>query len=455
MRYLSSLFGAYFIFVSLYAHGAIQVTNVTGASAFNLEDDVIIYGGTAGDICSSEDIRTTCDNCATASSLKACNRSRIYNGLVLSISFQSDSVVGVAYLEDASGNKVTDLVTPPTSRGTGETHTIEVLWSRVCNAADSDSSTNECEDLSIQGNVNVGVDADADDSVDEAQISIRTFDPTVTTSTKFDTIEACTASSITAGGICDFVATPGDGKIYITSLGKSTGFPTSDGITIKALRFFIGSDESPTPGFISSPGQEQLEPADLEVTTDADGNPETGTRTIDGLENGVLHYLRVATVDLANNVTRFTSDQAITDYCDSTAVGSVRDGCIFTAKPDEVLGLLEDDLNCFVASVAYGSGLDERLNVFRKFRSDVLRPLPWGRKLVNSYYKWGPHAAAWMQLNPWAKPIVRAGLWPALGFAWGANQFGLLFTTLAFSSFGLSFMALVMTLHKRKPAVVS
>lgn len=427
----------------LSAQSAINVISVTGASNVDLtKNPVIVFGGTAGDDCSADAASTfeTCNSCASLTQLKDCNTTRIYPSLRLRVSFQSDSLAGTAYLQNKDGTAVT-LTPTPTSRARGETHVIEIPWNDVCTAAKGASSSCEDEADGITGTIFIGVKSSTDTTEDEAQLSIKVHEPDPTGTNGFDTINACDAATVTAGGICDFTAYPGDNKIYITALGKSSGFPTSGNIQIRALRFFVGSETDPG-GFVSNPNEGFTQ--DLEVSTDSAGNPETTSRVIDNASNGVLHFLRVATVDQANNVARFTSDAAIVDECGSTATPT--DGCIFTAKPDEVLGMLEEDVNCFIATVAYGSPLDSRLSILRNFRDQVLTPTSWGKALVQRYYKWGPFAAAWVEQHAWTKPLIRFLLWPVVGFAWATQHLG----GVAFSLALISSAALALLIYRRR-----
>lgn len=438
MNRLLALITTLLLFSAPNTWATIKITNVTGTSAWDNTTTTapVIFGGTAGTDCSATatNLYSTCDSCASLTGFASCNQTRIYNGLILKISFQTDSIEnGVAFLKDSDGTALT-YSTTPSSKSKSQVHTIEVTWQNVCTAIGTGTT---CEAVDLQGSLTLGVLSDADGtSTDTLSVSLRVHDPDTGNTGEYDTIEACTAASVTTGGICDFQVYPGDAKVYINQLGQSTGFPTSGNVTIKALRFFVGSETDPG-GFVTNPSQGFTK--DLEVGTDANGLPETTSRIIEGTSNGVLHYLRVATVDQANNVSRFTSDAAINDYC--TDVNNPTNGCIFTAKPDETFGLLEDDLNCFITSVAYGSGMDKRVSVFRSFRNQILNTSIAGKRLIALYNTYGPYGAIWLQENPWVKPLVRSALWPALGFAWTATHWGLwaaaILTLLILSAFTL------------------
>ena len=72
---------------------------------------------------------------------------------------------------------------------------------------------------------------------------------------------------------------------------------------------------------------------------------------------------------------------------------------------------------CFVATAAYGSALEPRIEVLRSFRDEVLQTNEMGRCFVDAYYHWGKVAANWLTQHAWARAIVRVLLLPIIGFA--------------------------------------
>ncbi len=73
-----------------------------------------------------------------------------------------------------------------------------------------------------------------------------------------------------------------------------------------------------------------------------------------------------------------------------------------------------DDGWCFIATAAYGSYMDGHVNVLRQFRDSYMTTNPTGRGLVSIYYSLSPPLAQLIDDNPSLKPVVRAGLWPAV-----------------------------------------
>jgi len=73
--------------------------------------------------------------------------------------------------------------------------------------------------------------------------------------------------------------------------------------------------------------------------------------------------------------------------------------------------------NCFVASVAYGSGDYPAVRVLRQFRDSVLAKYAGGRKFIEFYYKVGPDLADAFKSSSFLKTLVRGLLLPFVGVA--------------------------------------
>ena len=61
--------------------------------------------------------------------------------------------------------------------------------------------------------------------------------------------------------------------------------------------------------------------------------------------------------------------------------------------PARLSGSLNDKINSFIATAAYGSGMAPQVNVFRRFRDRFLIPTKLGRRFVRFYYKHSPKYA--------------------------------------------------------------
>ena len=72
---------------------------------------------------------------------------------------------------------------------------------------------------------------------------------------------------------------------------------------------------------------------------------------------------------------------------------------------------------CFIATAAYGTPMAEEIGILRKFRDEYLVTNPIGAALVELYYRTSPPIAQFITEHPSLKPIVRAGLLPAIAMS--------------------------------------
>jgi hypothetical protein len=72
---------------------------------------------------------------------------------------------------------------------------------------------------------------------------------------------------------------------------------------------------------------------------------------------------------------------------------------------------------CFIATAAYGTPMAEEIQILREFRDKYLLTNPVGQTLVDLYYRVSPPIAEFITEHPSLKPIVRAGLLPAVAMS--------------------------------------
>jgi hypothetical protein len=68
----------------------------------------------------------------------------------------------------------------------------------------------------------------------------------------------------------------------------------------------------------------------------------------------------------------------------------------------------------FIATTAYGTPMAEQIQILREFRDEYLLTNPPGQALVDFYYRASPPIAEFIAEHPGLKPMVRAGLLPAV-----------------------------------------
>ena len=74
-------------------------------------------------------------------------------------------------------------------------------------------------------------------------------------------------------------------------------------------------------------------------------------------------------------------------------------------------------VGCFIATAAYGTPMAEEIQILRGFRDEYLLTNPVGQAFVDFYYKTSPPMAEFITEHPGLKPIVRAGLLPAVAMS--------------------------------------
>lgn len=73
---------------------------------------------------------------------------------------------------------------------------------------------------------------------------------------------------------------------------------------------------------------------------------------------------------------------------------------------------------CFIATAAYGSYEHDYLHILRNFRDDYMLTNAPGQAFVESYYKYSPPVAKWMENKEGVKAITRILLLPLIAAAW-------------------------------------
>ena len=103
----------------------------------------------------------------------------------------------------------------------------------------------------------------------------------------------------------------------------------------------------------------------------------------------------------------------------SPAIGA--DGTLYVGSYDNklyaLIGTEPRPWLCFIATAAYGTPMAKEVEILREFRDEYLLTNPAGQALVDVYYKVSPPIAEFITEHPSLKPIVRAGLLPAVAIS--------------------------------------
>ena len=148
----------------------------------------------------------------------------------------------------------------------------------------------------------------------------------------------------------------------------------------------------------------------LEITSAKNGETTNFTATDIPTAPGAVHQYTIDWDALSQG------EEGVTVYVDSDGDGVFER--MFTSDEeltqDEFLSQLP---GCFIATAAYGTPMAEEIQILREFRDKYLLTNPPGQVLVDIYYRVSPPMAEFITEHPCLKPIVRAGLVPAVAMS--------------------------------------
>jgi hypothetical protein len=422
------------------ARAAITINNIIGASSYDTTTSTtpIIYGGTAGpSVGCTIDGTNLCNSCLNTSTVdaQACNLNRIYDTLVLEIDFTPTSLTasGTAKVTIGTTTGSTDVPLIAASTAVANNHpaVVKMYWRDLCSLLLNGGGTCEAADISA-ATIRVGVNVDNDPVLSDAESgSVQVV--VVGFTTRPNSVDDCDHATALNGGICEFRAAAGDEKVFITDLFPVNANPiAATTLSYSGTRVFYSPD-----GFAGAlPSNPSVGYKDLGLQVNDDGTADLTSEMVKGLHNGAIYYFRMGMVDPAGNVAAITSNANISAHAACT--GGFNSACIYMAQPDEVFGLLTKDVNCFIATAAYGSSFAPKVKTLREFRNRFLLKSEWGKQLILSYYKYGSVAAHWIVNSPVLRFVSRLLLWPVWLYAWMSLQWGLVLSTLIFAFVVLS-----------------
>jgi hypothetical protein len=422
MRAFTVLFIGLFFFNFL-AQAKITILAVSGVSYFEADTNgnFTIYGGIAG-TCASRDGVSTCNSCSNSltAPATACNQKSVYPNLPILISYKSDQAlnnveVNVSVDAVTTGKQIE--VTGTVTSAAEATNTISIPWTKVCEndavGATCMPALSNATFSPASRKIYVGVDEDADGTVEEAETaSIATQFQFISSSesTILPSVNAqdfCTEPT-SAIGMCGYKLGVGDSKLYLEEVyggGASGVSPTqlssSDpawfGIAVFAL------DTSSVLDISSSVNPKILT---YNSAFRIDDN------VIDGLTNYTNYCVLMGNINKAQNIYKF-------NYLGSAA-GVAANVC---GSPSEVVGLLSDK-SCFISTAAFGSEMASQVQILREFRNKYLLTNAWGASFVKKYYQYSPELANFIKESNVLKAIVRTLLYPFIGLSWLMINYG-------------------------------
>ena len=406
------------------------LTGVSGASvatASNVESDTswTVYGGiqtgkTVTDFpsCSNGGACNTCvgnNDGGTPPIYFPCNESGVFATTILTFT-------GTTTVANTGGNKwlLCDGVTDRYS-STDLNTSLTVPWGTLC----ADNGGNGTCTGGFSKTMTFGAATDCNTlngSSEKVSVKFYSRDVDISVAGADSTYDPANCSALT--GACLFGLYPGDGKVYlekdVLSVDTSTGVTN---VPYTGIVFFSteesaadGGDDRVTFNRVATGPNAKIDT----FTISSDGTGLEGTY-IGSLNNDIKYCFKMGSKDAAGNIDHISST-------DCQVAGGNTNDCTTTAPaicmtPSEVVGILTDK-KCFIATAAYGSDMDQHVQMLRQFRNEFMAPFWIGRKLVKAYYSASPVLAHWIARHEEARTLTRWMLWPVMGWAELALNFG-------------------------------
>lgn len=433
------------LFIFGRAEATVVITSVTGASNYVAGATTTpgpsatpastgtpnIYGGYAG-MTGSETTTSTTDTCAlmntAANKFKPCNKAAINSATVITITFTT-TVGGYPIILPPSGTANTSPLTTTTTPGyvaANGTASISLTWGTLCAVISTSFPTcNISDDSTPSATLVVGVSATSGGTTAADSLNVDFTIATALASGTSASSGFSTTGDITTGdvGLNQYHITNGDSKIQL-NIDNSTGVPDGSHLAFQSVRLFWAQATDETAANLTA-AFDTITAAtgtyqDLTISTSTSGAAQLASPEVTGLSNDNYYATKVALVDLAGNVGYFTDD-SIDQICDFTSTGGIT---CHVGHPGEVEGVLVKNINCFIATAAYGSSMAPQVRVFRQFRNQFLLTAGWGRRFVKFYYQYSPKYADFIARHDELRALARALLWPLLAFAWLSLHLG-------------------------------
>jgi|GEM_PF-6892848 len=435
MKYLAYLL----VFIlSTPALAVIDVSNSnfsTSVSSSSVTDtQVTIWGGVSGT--TTNDGTAVRSSCAVGGgSLEDCNKRQVGDGVLIRVTFTSDSEInnGTAFIRKS--DETTNLGFATYTKG--QTVTVQVAWSQLCENMSGTDST--CA-TTASGDFLIGVQDSTDTAVTDT-IPMKAY--LIATKVHSPTCSSAGTDGEINVGIIDYSAYMGDEKVYFP--GDDSPLQAQPPIEFCAendgsVATPIGGEIVKVVAFYSLDNLADISSASKSKTMDIDGDypaADLDPGFIEKFDNEVAVFTRLAVQDAAGNIMGITptaDQEAAAPSCPGINKDTSTDAQIFECKystfPLEVAGLLAEDVNCFIATATFGSNMHDKVKDLRAFRTKILLKSKPGVWLVKKYYKWGSYGSQFIVNSPTLKKITRIALLPAWLFAAISLKIGFWLTTL-------------------------
>ena len=207
-----------------------------------------------------------------------------------------------------------------------------------------------------------------------------------------------------AGTVVSLAATPATGYQFVNWTGD---VGTIANVNAASTTITMNGDYSITANFDAIPAGQYR----LDISSSGCGYVNTPGEGIFAYAEGTVVEL-VANPVGDNSFVEWTGDvSTIADVEDATTNITMNGDYAITAT------FLCEGRLCFIATAAYGTPMAKEIEILREFRDKYLMTNPVGKGLVEFYYRVSPPIAEFITGHPSLKPIVRAGLVPAVAMS--------------------------------------
>lgn len=446
LKGVKKLVTPFLILISSLAFSNARLDGITGVSRFiiNPQDGSwTVFGGVQGTNSSVYSCQndSTCNTCIGPSLANnntrdgACNPSGVFaNTIIRLLGTPTGSVAPTAvWLLCNSAQEVFRSVNIQTP--------LAFTWGDLCNSAlaGGTGGNSDCSTPLATTTLFYGVGTDCN-NLGQQRVSIRFLARTPQNISSSSNYTDCPSAVSGGYGACHFALFPGDNKAFLETerFGAAGTFPAVDGgptgITYENVYFFfvegVPNDDGNTFESITNNIVDNTPLVSNTGFIPVASADQLGGSVIDDIPNERRYCFKMASQDSALNIELF-SPGGPAGLCPS-GTPTCDDVC---TTPSEVIGILTDK-KCFIATAAFGSDMDQKVQMLREFRNQFLAGHWLGRKAVKLYYKLSPPLATWISQHDWARALARSLLWPFVLWAELSLKLGWLIFLLPFFILG-------------------
>jgi len=206
-----------------------------------------------------------------------------------------------------------------------------------------------------------------------------------------------------ASAVLDLVAKADSGYRFVNWTGDVTAIANVNGASTTIT---MNDDYSVVANFVELPPNQFT----LTVSSSSGGSVTTPGEATFAYDEGTVVDLEAEPEEGYRFVIWIGDVDDIADVTAASTTITMNDDYSITAT-------FRFGTGCFIATAAYGTPMAEEIQILRDFRDQYLVTNPVGEALVEFYYRVSPPIAEFITEHPSLRPMVRAGLMPAVAMS--------------------------------------